>query len=194
MEALSAFADAGRLPVPGADPAGRDPSSSPEFRYLLEQMRRRGRGAAPQWDRVALAAREVLCAQGKHLSAAAYLSIALTRLFRLEGLACGVGVMRDTACLHWEGLYPRRPRARANILAFWDDECRLFLTGVQETACGGLTERAASLRAFLALHMDTPPDLETFARFAEPAPDPKPDASPLRRLAGLFGFGGRKRT
>ena len=176
MDALSTFLDAGRVPVFGARAAvGEDPSSGLEFQYLKEQMRRRGRGAALQWEGVALVCREILRAQGKHLVAAVYLAIALTRLFRLEGLVGGATIMRDITCLYWDEMFPatEREHARSNAYSLWEDEIRAFMDGFAPDARdnGALGERleadAAALQAFLGPRMVRPPflgDVIVFAR------------------------------
>ena len=130
MDAPSSFTDAGRVPVFGCEnPAGRDPSSGLEYLYLQDQIRRRGKGLAPQWDHVAIVCREILCSQGKHLYAGVYLAIALMRIFGLEGLCCASTMLRELTCLYWESMYPvpERERARFNAYSLWEDETRLFV-------------------------------------------------------------------
>lgn len=176
MDAPSKFTDAGRVPVFGCDnPAGKDPSSGLEYLYLQDQIRRRGKGLAPQWDHVAIVCREILCSQGKHLYAGVYLAIALVRLFGLEGLCCASTMLRELTCLYWEGMYPglERERARFNAYSLWEDETRLFvatctLDRAPESGMGArLEEDVLALQAFLDTHLDAPglfADLVAFAR------------------------------
>ncbi|WP_153100023.1 type VI secretion system protein TssA [Paraburkholderia hayleyella] len=89
------------------------------------------------WGLVARATTQVLTQQGKDLSAAVWLSVALLRTTGLTGLAEGVRGLRQMVSAYWDVMTPpvNRVRARDNQMQWLLDQLEACLApGAQQTA------------------------------------------------------------
>jgi len=126
--------DIGRIPIPGASPAGGDAHYEPAFAQLqaeIDKLSSVTAGGAVDWTRVVDLAGEVLSTLSKDLSAAAYLGVGLAQTRGLDGLALGARILRDMAATFWDTCSPAKKRVRGRMAAFawWQEKILAWLRG-----------------------------------------------------------------
>ncbi|MEW6257682.1 MAG: type VI secretion system protein TssA [Pseudomonadota bacterium] len=99
------------------DPVGIDLRATPAFEELEGEVRRiETEGPhAVRWDKVAREALSLL-SQGRDLLVGAWLTYALTQTEGWRGLAVGIDGLSAMIETLWEGLPPKRERARVGVL------------------------------------------------------------------------------
>ena len=117
---LDDLKDLGSRPVRSDAPTGSPGRDEPEFEQLQMEIRKLELpdGEQPDWQAVRTLAVTLLRDKSKDLLPAAYLAVALLHREGYAGLAAGLGVLRDLAESHWEGLYPEIRRMRGRAAAF----------------------------------------------------------------------------
>ncbi|WP_282567858.1 MULTISPECIES: type VI secretion system protein TssA [unclassified Bosea (in: a-proteobacteria)] len=120
-ESSSTFFDpriaSGASPVSETAPAGSEPRSSIEFEELEAEVRKLETDGplAVNWREVARLSTVVLETRGKDLLVGAWLAHALCREERFQGLAVGLGVLREMIASHWDKMQPPAARERARV-------------------------------------------------------------------------------
>jgi len=124
--------DIGKTPIPGAQPAGADPSYEPEFEQLQAEIDKLSMpstdGQGIDWEKIVKLCQTILSAKGKHLPSAAYMAVALMKTKAVPGLADGVTILKDVTTIFWEDLFPpkKRMRGRVNALLWFRDQVQAF--------------------------------------------------------------------
>jgi len=131
--------DIGRIPIPGASPAGGDAHYEPAFAQLqaeIDKLSSVTAGGAVDWTRVVDLAGEVLSTLSKDLSAAAYLGVGLAHTRGLDGLALGARILRDMAATFWDTCWPAKKRMRGRMAAFawWQEKILAWLRALDPGA------------------------------------------------------------
>ncbi len=101
------------LPADAPDPAAFP--HDPDYDALATEIRKLERSgpASVEWRNIVTSAQDILANRSKNLSVATWLALALAHTEALRGLAVGVAIVRRLVENSWDGLFPRRPRARA---------------------------------------------------------------------------------
>ncbi|TAI61505.1 type VI secretion system protein TssA [Bradyrhizobium sp. Leo170] len=107
----------GAAPVPGPAPAGTNVRDAPEFEQLETEVRRMDADGptAVDWSKVSTLSLHILSNQSKDLLVVCWATYGLFRTGGYQGLAVGLGVLRDMVDAHWEGLFPPIKRERARV-------------------------------------------------------------------------------
>jgi type VI secretion system protein VasJ len=123
-------------PIAGAKPAGSDPSYDPEFERVKAEIDKLSAlsGGAPAWDTVVVVGERLLEEKAKDLRLCVWLSIGLLRQKGVLGLAQGLVVTSKLCSAFWEGMYPDRPRARGNLVAWLSEQATTELMALNPTA------------------------------------------------------------
>jgi type VI secretion system protein VasJ len=127
---LPDLTDYGKTQIASDAPAGTDASYDPEYEELQREIDKLSLATAARatldWNLVARLAASILSQKSKDLKVAAYLSEALTRTGRIEGLAKGTHILRDMVETYWEDLFPpkKRMRGRLNALEWWQERAQ----------------------------------------------------------------------
>jgi type VI secretion system protein VasJ len=142
----------GRVPIPGADPAGQPSRYTPEFERLEAEITKLSSltGGDIDWHAVANDAIAVLSTRSKDLLAAVYLARAWYALEGATGLARGLTVVRDLLTTYWDTLQPAVVRLRARRAALlWlsDGLSPLLETEVPDARWSACLELAQALEA-----------------------------------------------
>jgi type VI secretion system protein VasJ len=111
-------------PIAGAKPAGNDPLYEPEFERVKSEIDKLTAlsGVAPAWGDVVVVSERLLEEKAKDLRLCVWLSIGLLRQKGVLGLAQGMVVTSKLCAAFWEGMYPDRPRARGNLVAWLSEQ------------------------------------------------------------------------
>lgn len=135
MEAVTDVKELGKTPISPDKPAGEDIRYDPLFEDIQSQIDRLSQATAGEqqvdWHRLVTLCFTVLSERSKDLLVAAYLSLALTKIHGMSGLAAGAGILGDMIETFWEDLFPpkKRLRGRINALDWWIDNMSAFLEG-----------------------------------------------------------------
>jgi type VI secretion system protein VasJ len=123
-------------PIAGAKPAGNDPLYEPEFERVKSEIDKLTAlsGVVPAWEDIVLVSERLLEEKSKDLRLCVWLSIGLLRRKGVLGLAQGLLVTSKLCSAFWEGMYPDRPRARANLVAWLSEQASTELMASNPTA------------------------------------------------------------
>jgi type VI secretion system protein VasJ len=118
------YANLGKEPIAGDNPAGSDCRYEPDFERLQAEIDKLSSPTAVgkvDWDGVVKKAAHILQAQSKDITVAAYLAVGLLRTQQINGLNLGIQVLGDLVQAHWDGLYPskKRMRGRRAAINWW---------------------------------------------------------------------------
>lgn len=106
----------GAAPISDAQPAGANPREGTTYNAAQEQIDKLtniNASSGVDWARVADLCARVLREEGKDLNAAVWLLCAWTSSHGIEGLGCGIHVLRDVLENYWSDLTPAVSRLRA---------------------------------------------------------------------------------
>jgi type VI secretion system protein VasJ len=181
-------------PIAGAEsPCGADLREDETYISVTDHVARMGRIDAKKptdWPLVEQEAITFLRTKSKDIEIAVGLGYALFKLHRYAGLAAAVGLLAKLVELHWDNLFPTRPkRKRARVEAFtnrfpsqgtehgWFYETKP--TADEFDAIDLVVDRAGELKAaFAARWPDDPPTFRKFidgiAQIAARRPQPEP--------------------
>ncbi len=130
-----AMAAAWLAPIPGANPAGVDATSSEDYQALLAEVDKlqSPSGGAVAWPKVIQAGDVVLKRQAKDLRVACHLALARYRSDGLTGLAVGLAVLAEVSDQYWDTMQPPISRIRGRVGAIRGllDQLEPELTGYQ---------------------------------------------------------------
>ena len=119
-------------PIPGASPAGRDPTESAEYQAVLAEIDKlqSPTGGAIQWAVVVESADVVLQKQAKDLRVTCHQALARFKTAGAAGLALGLAIAAEVADVFWDQAFPppARLRARAGALRALLDQLEPELT------------------------------------------------------------------
>jgi type VI secretion system protein VasJ len=198
--------DAGKIPIPGENPAGKNVRDDPRFMLIRQEIDAltsiQPNTPPPDWAKVADLSVDLLTSVGKDISVASWFGTALLYLKGEEGIALGATTLSDICTEYWETLFPPLARARARVGAidWWQDQVERWLdtakpqylsAPVYETAEKKLqaldefigatvpdnTLRLHALRARLQ-RLPPPPEREPSPPPADSVPPSAPAASP----------------
>ncbi|HEX5655540.1 MAG TPA: type VI secretion system protein TssA [Polyangiales bacterium] len=180
-------------PCEGA-PAGADARVDAEHERVRAEIEKLNglAGDAPDWQAVEQLGCELLTARSKDLTIAAFVAAARLERTGWDGLLEGAELLAGLVRAFGADLYPQRPRARANALAWWVDytATRIAKLGAREAAL--LTPIKATLSALQRvvnewLGDDAPPFGELLRALdralLEPSPVAAPIATPVQPVA-----------
>ncbi len=137
MTAITDVKELGKTPVSPEHPTGEDVRYAPQFEELQAQIDKLSVvTAGPQevdWNRVITLCYAILSEKSKDLLVAVYLSVALMRTYKIEGLAAGAHILRDLVETFWQDMFPtlRRVRGRINAVQWWSDQINAFLQNLE---------------------------------------------------------------
>lgn len=185
----------GKLPIPGAAPAGVDAADDPDYILVNDEMSKADRidTGPPEWREIESAAANLLRGKSKDIEIASYLAMALFRREGYDGLAAGFGMILEMINTFWDGMFPERHRRRkARVEAL----CERFTDGGwfgdeerppnNFDALDKCMERILAIEEALKARMaDDPPDFAKFKRSLKDyaakrprEPEPAPAAQP----------------
>lgn len=123
-------------PIAGAKPTGNDPSYEPEFERVKAEIDKLTAlsGGAPSWDDVISGSDGLLQAKAKDLRLCVWSSVAQFKRSGLGGFARGFFITSKLCAQFWEGIYPDRPRARANLVAWLSEQAAAELMALNPVA------------------------------------------------------------
>ncbi len=157
----------GKTPVSESRPAGGDVRLDPDFEALaaeIEKLSSPSGAGGLDWQKVVALSSGILANKSKDMLVVCYLSFGLLQTDGLEGLAKGVGVLRDTLENFWEDLYPSRKRmkGRKNAIDWWMEKVRAGITGMGTEKWSGdkknrLIENLKAIDEFLGANMEDAP-------------------------------------
>jgi type VI secretion system ImpA/VasJ family protein len=155
-------------PIAGANPAGRDPTESPEYQSLLAEIDKlqSPTGGAIDWAAIVRDADVVLKTQAKDLRVVCHQALGRFKTGRIDGLALGLAIVAEVADAFWDTGFPpaARLRGRAGALRGMLDQIEPEL---------GAWQPKPSERAALEQLKDVTARLQTVvrARYADQAPN-----------------------
>lgn len=167
----------GKLPIPGARPAGEDVRDDAGYDLLLREIEKLTSFTSTgtiDWGKVRDLSADILAGKSKDLRVACYLSAALLKTDGTRGLAAGVQVIRDMLDNFWDDMYPvkSRMRARRNAVEWWMETLDKYLEGLSPETWPA-SERDALLAALggidslLAERMEDAPLMVSLIRKVE---------------------------
>ncbi|HYQ43730.1 MAG TPA: type VI secretion system protein TssA [Polyangiaceae bacterium] len=136
LDELSENAALFSTPIAGAKPAGNDPSYEPEFERVKAEIDKLTAlsGGTPVWDDVIAGSERLLQEKAKDLRLCVWSSVGQLRRSGVLGLARGMVMTSKLCSSFWEGMYPDRPRARANLVAWLSEQASTELMALDPTA------------------------------------------------------------
>ena len=162
----------GKTPIPGGNPAGEDVRLDADFEALsgeIEKLSSPAGAGSLDWKKVVSLSSDILTHKSKDILVACYLCVGLLRIEGLDGLAKGIGVLRDMLEMYWEDLFPakKRMKARRNAIDWWMERVKSIIAG------GGtekwpndkkdkFVEDLKAIDAFLGENMDDAPIMAPF--------------------------------
>jgi type VI secretion system protein VasJ len=194
----------GTLPIPGADPAGRDVRLGEDFLQVQGEIDRLNslsllEEGGIKWPVVARLSEKILREDSKDILVAAYLGVSLLETEGVASLGPVAGMLAGLINNFWDSLFPplRRLRARVNAVDWWRERSASWLRkydgeGLDE---GSAREAEASLGALdkalqernLPRAKDLLKLLSVIPRKAAsppPAPGTAPEAGPQEAAKG----------
>ncbi|HEX2671884.1 MAG TPA: type VI secretion system ImpA family N-terminal domain-containing protein, partial [Polyangiaceae bacterium] len=123
-------------PIAGEKPVGNDPSYEPDFERVKAEIDKLAAmsGGTPAWDEVIAGSERLLQAKAKDLRLCVWGNLAQFKRSGVAGFARGFVVTSKVCAQFWEGMYPDRPRARANLVSWLSDQAAAELMALDPTA------------------------------------------------------------
>lgn len=120
-------------PISPAAPTGEDAKYDPDYELIKGELGKleATSGGVVDWNKVARAGANLLRARTKDLMIAAYVAMAWGELEGLRGVADGVALLAGLVEGFWDGLFPKRPRARGGALTAYIARVEPALGGCQ---------------------------------------------------------------
>lgn len=114
---LSELRELGAKPIRADAPGGDSIRDEPEFEKLQLELRKLELAdhERPKWGEVIETAAAILQSRSKDILVAAWLTQALLERDGLEGLACGLQIIRDLVHQQWETMHPSAKRIRGRL-------------------------------------------------------------------------------
>lgn len=188
------ISELGKNPISSDSPAGADVRYEPEYEELsaeMEKLSAPGASSSVNWGRIQELASTILAEKSKDLLCASYLSIALLRTQKIDGLATSFTFYNDLLKTFWEDLFPvkKRMRGRKNAVEWFFEQAEEFL---KENEMGpqpgdkmkAILDGLESIDSFLGENMEEPPSarglltvLQMVPVAAEKPPAPAPGAA-----------------
>lgn len=122
-------------PIAGEKPVGNDPSYEPEFERVKAEIDKLTSmsGGTPAWDEVVANSDRLLQGKAKDLRLCVWGNVAQFKRSGLAGFARGFVVTSKLCAQFWEGMYPDRPRARANLVSWLSEQAATDLMALNPT-------------------------------------------------------------
>lgn len=123
-------------PIAGAKPVGNDPAYEPEFERVKAEIDKLTAlsGGTPSWEDVVASSERLLQEKAKDLRLCVWSSVAQFRRSGVTGFVRGFFITSKLCSQFWEGMYPDRPRARANLVAWLSEQAATDLMALNPTA------------------------------------------------------------
>jgi len=124
LEELTENAAQFLTPIAGAKPVGNDPAYEPAFERVKGEIDKLTAlsGGTPAWGDVVTGSESLLREKAKDLRLCVWSNVAQFRSAGIVAFARGF-VMTSKVCgQFWEGMYPDRPRARANLVSWLSEQ------------------------------------------------------------------------
>ncbi|MEM9996417.1 MAG: type VI secretion system protein TssA [Bacteroidota bacterium] len=181
----SPFLQALSEPISDASPTGIKVRYEDSFQQLKGEVDKIGSGSGgADYDLIVSLAQSILTTESKDLTVTYYLTLGFMRTQGQEGLAEGIGALRVLSDTFWDGLHPKKTKARSKVLQLFAERVTAHLEDTtpkpdDRPALESVQSDLEALQAFYTESMG--PDAPVLSRVArlvrdtlKKIPKPKP--------------------
>ncbi len=167
----------GKTPISESTPCGENVRYEPEFEEIQAEIDKLSSPSAIgviDWKRIEELSSTILSEKSKDLLVAAYLSVALLKNNKEEGLVLGVQILKDLLENFWDGMFPpkKRKKGRIRSIEWWRDKIESFIKSIaplsfEETAFNKLVNNIDTIDKILAEKLQGAPSILPLKRLLE---------------------------